>query len=779
VNFVRLKLHLLIRLGILILPVAGVALGQQPAPFVVEPPPNAAYPRPQPPDYGQEGNLAAAKLRAQPPSRFVFDKASLRDVVRFLADAAQISFISIPDSGTDEKGLTIPTTSSEKGLNWSFFADRLVTFTMNASPFSALESICRDNSLVLSYQDGVWSIATPQDVYTREIVKEQKRRGALRDQRLKQEEDSKLVPVAYRLRYDPVDRVDFRADSGSSSGGSGSSSSSGSSGSSSSGGSVSTPNMPLQNSQRVFSAKAPRIINEIRVMLGLQPISYNADGSVTGGSAAAGHTVSSQVSSLGQGAVNSAQGSAAGNQTVAMGTLTDVYVPAQMPQVIYNSDTNLLWVVATREQHKWVSEYLLAVDQPQVLIAIEIKFFETTKNPSKEFGINWRGTMHPDPLTGDGGIKLTAGNITVSPSGSATLNTTGNSANARSHATTTDPAVVSPLDTLSSSSGGSKATTFSVAAPYSAILTASDVQLALQAFMSDDKTSMVQYPRVLTVNNREVAITSAENTPINTGVTQTSGGTAAQNVGALGYLPVGTQINILPKSVGVDQIAMTVAITISDILRYDLLNLGTGSNPYPVTSQRVYNAALQVNSGYTLAVGGLETTGDARFDNGIPLLQDIPGVGQFFKSKTRTRKKKNLIIFITPTIIVNPKATRGIGETPEAVVPIRPNDPTPPAFTPDGQLVGGRDAINAAFAWFDFQIKWFKQINRENRTDKETIKQLRAVISSARMLVRNIARMQGNADPVLAEEMSSHEQRAMATLTELNRILSAAQNNVM
>lgn len=292
---------------------------------------------------------------------------------------------------------------------------------------------------------------------------------------------------------------------------------------------------------------------------------------------------------------------------------------------------------------------------------------------------------------------------------------------------------------------------------------------------------MVQYPRVLTVNNREVAITSAENTPINAGVTavSTTVGAASQNVGTLGYLPVGTQINILPKSVGNEQIAMTVAITISDILRFEPLDLGTGVNLYPVTSERVYNAALQVNSGYTLAVGGLETTGDTRFDNGIPVLQDIPGVGHLFRSKTRTRRKRNLIIFITPTLIVNPKATRGISETPEAIVPIRPNDPTPPAFTPDGQLVGGFDAINAAFAWLDFQAKWFKQINKENRTDKDSIRRLRAVIASARMLLQDIAAMREVADPTRAAQLDRLEERAVATLTELNRILSMAQNNVM
>lgn len=704
--------------GVLFLSLSGVSFGQQPAPFVVEPPPNAAYP-----DYGP-GNVVASRLRREPAKMFTFDRASLRDTLRYLADDARIPFVGIPESDTANR--------------------RLVTFTMEASPFTALESVCRDNGIRLTYENGVW--------YMRTVDEE-------RERRLKEENENKLIGIAYRLRYDPVDRVDFRVEPDASGGGTQSSSSS------SSAVMATGANMPLQNSQRVFAAKAPRIINEIRVMLGLPPISYGPDGSVIGEVVNTGTNVQSTTSTMVQeAALNTPQ------------MLNPTYVPPQMPQVIYNSDTNTLWVVATRTQHKWVADYLMAVDQPQVLIAIEVKFFETTKNPSKEFGINWKGTMHPDPATGDGGIKLSATGITVSPSGTLSVDTQ------RSNTVNTGTGDSTQAGTIPQNSAeANRVSQVSIAAPYSAVLTASDVQLALQAFMSDDKTSVVQYPRVLTVNNREVAITSAENTPINAGVTSVSStvGASSQNVGTLGYLPVGTQINILPKSVGLDQIAMTVAITISDILRYENLDLGSGSNPYPVTSERVYNASLQVNSGYTLAVGGLETTGDARFENGIPVLQDIPGVGHFFRSKTRTRKKKNLIIFITPTLIANSKATRGIGETPEAVVPIRPNDPTPPAFTPDGQLVGGYDAINAAFAWFDFQVKWFQQINKENRTDKTSIRQLRAVIVSARMLVRDIAAMQETADPVRAEQLARLEERAVATLTELNRVLSVAQDNVM
>ena len=676
--------------------------GQQP--FVVAPPPNAMYP-----DYGA-GNLVATRLRREPARLFSFDRAALRDVLRYLADDAGIPFVGIPESDAANR--------------------RLVTFTMEASPFTALESVCRDNGVRLTYENGVW--------YMRTVDEE-------RERRLREEEDNRLVGIAYRLRYDPVDRVDFRVQSSQNAPEQQAGSSTGIT-------TASSPNLPLQNSQRVFESKAPRIINEIRVMLGLTPISYGPDGSVIGEVTTPGLTVQS----------TAAESLAAAPETPTSVTrLNPTYVPPQVPQVIYNSDNNTLWVVATRAQHKWVADYLLAVDQPQALIAIEVKFFETTKDPRKELGINWAGTMA-------GGYGIQATDISAGIPGEIGRIQAGSGSVTGTPPTSTDNLV------------DFRGSSVTLNAPYSAVLSADDVALSIQAFMADDRTSMVQYPRVLTINNREVAITSAENTPINSGVTQTAtAGVAPQNVGTLGYLPVGTQINILPKALGTEQIAMTVAITVSSILGVKSIDLGTGASDYPITSERVYNAALQVDSGYTLAVGGLEAVDDRRSNNGIPFLQDIPGVGELFKSKTRERRKKNLIVFITPTIIPNPKATRGIMESPEAVIPIRPNDPLPPSFTPDGQLVGGVAALNAALAWLDFQIRFFKQINKENRTDKESIKQLRAVIATSRMIVTEVANYRQQASADRERPLILQEERAIGILTELNKILAVAQDNVM
>lgn len=734
----RLKPSLSLLLGVLFLSSGGFSFGQQPAPFVVEPPPNAAYP-----DYGP-GNVAAARLRRQPAKMFSFDRAALRDVLRYLADDAGIPFVGIPESDAANK--------------------HLVTFTMEASPFTALESVCRDNGVRLTYENGIW--------YMRTMDEE-------RERRLKEEDENKLVGFIYHLRYDPVDRVDFKDATNTPTQST-----------------TSATSIPLQNSQRIFESKEPRIVNEVRVLVGLPPITVNKDGTVNNPLMTDGSGYSTEST------VQTPPKAAAGAQATPPPRLNRTYLPTQVPQVIYNSDNNTLWVVATRAQHKWVADYLMSVDLPQDLIAIEVKFFETSKDPSKAYGINWANTFGGNGLTfrgsaqasGSGGVTVTTQNGSNSNNG---FNNTSQSATASQTGTgpqqwTTDAfgnPVLGPgqppynytlgaqnnngFNNQNNYSGKSYNATFN--APYSAVLSMDQVAVSIKAFMQDTGTTVVQYPRVLTVNNREVAISSAVNTPILSSSQTTGNGGSSTSTQQVNYFPIGTQINILPKTVGKEDIAMSVAITISSYVS----DKSIAGNLYPVTASRIYNAALQVAQGYTLAVGGLETTDDRASSDGIPVMRDIPVVGQFFKSKGRARNKKNLIIFITPTIIANRKATRGISESPESVIPIRPNDPPPPAFTPDGQLVGGYDGINAALAWLDFQVKWFKQVNKENRTDRESIKQLRAVISSARMLVQDIARMQEAADSTRAQQLGPLEERAVATLTELNRVLSVAQANIM
>jgi hypothetical protein len=133
-------------------------------------------------DYGTEGNRKAAQLRSMPPERFTFDRALLRDVLRFLAEQAGIPFVSIPETSPQ--------------------AQRLVTFRMTASPFAALESVARQNDVKLLFDTGVWTLKQASDAESYRDSRE----AAIR----KKLEETELVGVMYQLRFDSADRIEFR-----------------------------------------------------------------------------------------------------------------------------------------------------------------------------------------------------------------------------------------------------------------------------------------------------------------------------------------------------------------------------------------------------------------------------------------------------------------------------------------------------------------------------------------------------------------------------------------
>ena len=745
-------------------------------------------------DYGEEGNRKAAQLRSMPPERFTFDRALLRDVLRFLAEAAGIPFVSVPEN--------------------SLQAQQLVTFRMTASPFAALESVSRQNEVKLVFEEGVWVMRVG---------------GASSYAGIRELESSnELVGVVYQLRHDPADRVDFQGQL------TGPQQQANQSSAGIAGGSISvtSPNLPLQNSQRVFVQRAPKLVNDVRAILGLRPLVYKEDGTVQDEDIVGGTDIPSQA----QAALESASGSQSGATGGAAAAsdyqvrgdaatrlvdvlgaesrrqlgIAPVYVPAARPQVIYNSDSNFLWVVATRKQHKWVAEYLTKVDRPQELIAIEVKFLETKKNPQYDFGINW-GNMLGTGITVRGSANAGIGgeygfgfdrtkewgssNFSSTGSGNSILSAISNAViNNRTNLTVQQIMNDAAINSISGGGGstnfsGSGSRTFNAdfrgqntAIPYEAVLSMDEVSVTLQAFMQDRDTSIVQYPRVLTLNNKEVAITSAENTPLNVGTSTSvsSTGTSGTTVGQLGYLPTGTQINILPKVVNSNQIAMTVAITVSSVVGELPINLGTGNNLYPITSERVYNAALQVDSGNTLAVGGLEKVDDSNVQGGVPFLKDVPGLGYFFKNTNKKRNKVNLIIFITPYLIGDPARTPGISETPQSIVPLRSGvPPQAPTFTPDGRLSGGEGALENAFAWLDFQLRYFRQVNMESLTTLDSIQKLRDVIGVARALLSNLQSVAGLPPYDPETEAGRNAIRAEELLVELNRTLAAAQENLM
>ena len=491
---------------------------------------------------------AAAPLRNAPPRQYNFSKAVLSDVMRLMAEDAGIGFFGLPEGPNS--------------------GENLVTFTLNASPFMALETLAKANGVSLIQSNGIWY--------------------------LRPANDQELIGRIYEINYNAQELVTKNSQGGGSGGsGGGSGDSGGSSGSS--GG------LNLQGSPDFFVTEPSRILEGIQNMLDIP---------TTGGNAS--FAPSTSVDSVSQFSVGGFQGQPDLVARPTAGSSSTEGGGAGQSKVIWNSDSNTLYVVASRQQHQWIEAYLASADRPQPMISVEVKFLETSRDPSSDLGIDWDGAL------GQNGLQV---NLT---------DATG------------------PLN-LSNIGGYSLPT---------AVLSYSDLNLKLRAIFSDRKTKTVSYPRMVTLDNREVSFRSVVNQPVLGSSASSSLGAGATETSSVEYLPIGTVINILPKRMAGNKILLNVSVTVSDIIGTEMIN----GNPYPIATSRVYTAPLTVQSGYTVAISGLDAARMSETENGLPILARLPLVGYAFKNRKNDRSRQHLMMLITPVAVGT--GTEGLTEKP-------------------------------------------------------------------------------------------------------------------
>lgn len=580
----------------------------------------------------------AEKLRAMPVRPYEFAKAMLGDVIRFMATDAGISFFSLPDGSPE--------------------ADRLITFTLNAAPFQALETLCKANGLALVLDGGIWYVR-PAD-------------------------DKELIGKSYEIKHNAFERVSKVTSSGGGSSGSsgGSSGGGGESGGGGSSGGIEAGSVDLQGARETFKTEKSELINDIRAILDLGPEDS------TGGAGSLSPVGMAAISSNGPDAL------------VASGVPTDIYGNVRKPKILWKSDSNTLYVVATRLQHMWVEGYLAAADKPQALIAIEIKFFETSRDPSREFGVDWTGTF------GQTGTMRQVDSTDYDATTGVTTVTTNNIPQ-------TEGGFRTDLSNLLSLANLAE-TASAVSPPMQAVLSAQDVNVKLRAMLRDEETKTVSYPRMVTTNNREVVIRNVVNQPVLGGSSSSSSGGGSTTSSAISYLPIGTVINILPKKMQGNKINLNMALTVSSIIGTEVI----AGNPYPIATSRVYSAPVEVDSGYTVAVGGLDEAREQEGTKGIPFLGKIPLLGYAFKTKSRSKNHKNLMFFITPKLIDAKEG--GLPDEPQAVLRSKPDElmPQMPRVDDHGTLIGGLEGLPNAVAFLKRSTEEMGTVIAENRGTK-------------------------------------------------------------
>ncbi len=306
--------------------------------------------------------------------------------------------------------------------------------------------------------------------------------------------------------------------------------------------------------------------------------------------------------------------------------------------IIVNPEAGVIVVRATARQHEKVQEYLdLVLLNARRQVVIEATIAEVSLNDAYQQGINWQSLRSLRPGNPQAGFSLGQNPTTATNPLNAT---------AGSFATSTT------APTFGASPG-----TFAFLLNYVApgLGLASTLSL-LETF---GKVKVLSSPKLSVLNNQTAMLKVVNNLvyfEVKNDSTTTTTGTTNNFTATAKSISVGLVMSVTPQISENGSILLNVRPTISSKtgdVQDPTPNLGAVNN-VPVIQTREMESMLRLSDGEVAVMGGLMEDKLSNTTSQVPGLGDLPGVGNFFRNRSDTMSKTELVIFLKPTIIRDP-----------------------------------------------------------------------------------------------------------------------------
>ncbi|OSZ63253.1 type II secretion system protein GspD [Sphingomonas sp. IBVSS1] len=167
----------------------------------------------------------------------------------------------------------------------------------------------------------------------------------------------------------------------------------------------------------------------------------------------------------------------------------------------------------------------------------------------------------------------------------------------------------------------------------------------VNAVKADTASNVLSTPSVVTLDNAQARILVGQNVPIATG--QALSNNFDNAFRTVQRQDIGIQLDVRPQINAGGTIKLSLRQEVSSIAQAVV----TQNVPDLIFNKREISTTVTVDDGQIIALGGLIDENERRAIEKVPLLGDIPLLGNLFRSKSRNRTKTNLMVFIRPTII--------------------------------------------------------------------------------------------------------------------------------
>lgn len=283
--------------------------------------------------------------------------------------------------------------------------------------------------------------------------------------------------------------------------------------------------------------------------------------------------------------------------------------------VAADSSTNSLVINSSRGDYEKLKELIKDLDVKRHQVLVEATILEVSLKRNKETGVEWQTTAATD----SGGVFA--------------QNNFGGLTNIISN-----PAALSDL-TIAAASSGSIVLPGGIALPSQALL--------VTALSNNSDVNILSTPTIVATDKQEAEIVVGQNVPFITS-TSTNQTNLNNTFNQIERQDVGIKLRIVPQISAGDFVIMKIFIEISNVAD------GTKNDARgPTTNLRTTETMVEVKSNQMIVTGGLISDQVTTADRGIPYLEDVPVLGNLFRTDRDTRERTNLLVFITPRIIAD------------------------------------------------------------------------------------------------------------------------------
>ena len=269
-------------------------------------------------------------------------------------------------------------------------------------------------------------------------------------------------------------------------------------------------------------------------------------------------------------------------------------------RVVADDLNNSVLVWSTKAEFNKIESTLKRLDLPLTQVLIEASIIEVTLDDSLQYGLQW--TFSGDARAGYSGVGAVGGALSAAAT------------NGFSYA-------------LSNGAGKLKAT--------------------LSALASKSLIKMISNPSLMVLDNHTATITVGDQVPVSTSTSRPADNTSTSLVtGTIQYKDTGVSLAVTPSVNSGNVVAMQIDQTVTDVGAEE-----ASANNQRRFLQRQIGSKVAVRSGESIVLGGLIKDNNNSSKSGVPLLKDIPLVGNLFAQNSSEGKRTELLVIITPRVV--------------------------------------------------------------------------------------------------------------------------------